>query len=322
MQILRHENGIRPENRGGVVVIGNFDGVHRGHAAVIARGRAIARSRGIDLIVLTFEPHPRQFFAPDAPPFRLTSLRSKALLLEDEGVDILVALNFDQALASLSAGEFIDRILVRGLGAAHVVVGYDFAFGKGRAGTPETLSEHGKAAGFGVSVVAPAGDGHDVYSSTRIREHLRQGRPEEAASMLGHFWFIAGRVLHGDARGRQIGFPTANLGLGEYLRPKYGVYAIRASFEEGAWIDGVANIGIRPSFDGDVPLLEAHLFDFSGDLYDGHLTVAMTAFLRPERRFAGLDELKAQIAQDGDAARAALAAIPSWPGPIPRPLRG
>jgi riboflavin kinase / FMN adenylyltransferase len=315
MRIFRHDTAAAAE-RGAVVAIGNFDGVHRGHQAVIGEAGRLARAAGVRHAVLTFEPHPRRVFRPDDPPFRLTPFRAKSRHLEALGVDLLFTLHFDLAFAAKSAEDFIATVLVRNLGIRHAVVGYDFVFGHQRRGTPALLQARGAELHFGVTVVDPAGAaGGAVYSSTRIRELLVTGKPREAAALLGRFWEIEGRVERGDARGRTIGFPTANLMLDDYLRPAAGVYAVRAGIEEGGrtlWHDGVANLGRRPTFGGSDLRLEAHLFDFDRDIYGRHLRIAVIEHLRPERKFPGIDALKAQIAADAAQARAVLKELPPF----------
>ena len=309
MRILRHATAAG-EDRGAVLAIGNFDGVHLGHQTVIAEARARARAAGARFAVLTFEPHPRSVFQPGTAPFRLTSLRDKARGLEELGVELLIAHRFDLAFAKKSAEDFVREILVEGLGALHVVVGYDFVFGNRRTGTPAVLRELGTRFGFGVSQVDPVTSATGaVYASTRIRDHLAAGHPREAAALLGRPWEIGGRVMTGDRLGRTIGFPTANIALGDYLRPAAGVYAVRVGIEEkGAthWHDGAANLGWRPTVGGRDLRLEAHLLDFAGDLYGQRLRVAFIDYLRGEKRFSGLEELKAQIAEDCAHARAML----------------
>jgi riboflavin kinase/FMN adenylyltransferase len=311
MRILRHPAVLEPADRGSVVAIGNFDGVHLGHQIVIGRSAEIARGLGAKLAVLTFEPHPFQVFHPEAPPFRLTPFRAKARQIEALGVYLLLVLPFDLEFSKVAADEFVRTLIVEGLKARHAVVGYDFHFGHKRGGTPDVLRQLGERWGFGVTVVAPLeAAGGTVYSSTRIRQDLAQGRAREAAALLGRPFEIEGRVEMGDQRGRTIDFPTANLRLGDYLRPAGGVYAVRVQIEEEAaprWRDGVANLGTRPTVGGTDLRLEAHLFDFGGDLYGKHIRVALVEHLRPERKFAGLDELKAQIAADAAQARAILA---------------
>ena len=315
MRILRHPAVLETADRGSVVAIGNFDGVHLGHQIVIGRTAEIARPLGAKLAVLTFEPHPNQVFHPEAPPFRLTPFRAKARHIEALGVDLLFVLPFDLEFSKVPADGFVQRLIVESLAARHAVVGYDFHFGHQRGGTPGVLRGLGERWGFGVTVVAPLeAAGGTVYSSTRIRQHLAEGRPREAAALLGRPFEIEGRVEIGDQRGRTIDFPTANLRLGDYLRPAGGVYAIRVEIEEETpqrWHNGVANLGTRPTVGGTDLRLEAHLFDFAGDLYGKHLRVALTEHLRPERKFSGLAELKAQIAADAAQARALLSAEPA-----------
>jgi len=311
MRIFRHHNDVPDIARGAVVAIGNFDGVHRGHQAVIGTARDLANEMGVPLAVMVFEPHPRQFFAPDAPFFRLSSFRAKVALLADQGVDIVYALPFDAHMAALTAPEFVSEVLIEGLGAVHVAVGYDFCFGKGRAGDITLLQYMGDMEGFGVSVISAQGDGEgaEAYSSTRIRDALTEGRVEDAAHMLGRPWFIEGRVLDGDKRGRTIGFPTANVALDGVVTPKLGVYAVEVEVEDGdhkGTYTGVANLGKRPTFNKKDVLLEVNLFDFAGDIYGAHLRVSLVGFIRPEQKFDGLDALKAQIAADADAARKIL----------------
>lgn len=312
MRILRH-HAATGDDRGAVVALGNFDGVHLGHQAVIGTAGEAARAAPAPFAVLTFEPHPRSVFQPGAAPFRLTPFRGKARHLGALGVELLVALHFDLDFARRSAEDFVDRVLVEGLGVRHVVVGYDFVFGNRRRGTPALLADRGAAQGFGVTVVPPVeSPSGAIYSSTRIREHLLAGRPGEAAALLGRFWEIEGRVERGARLGRTIGFPTANLGLDGYLRPAAGVYAVRAGIEEGErtiWHDGAANLGWRPTVGGTDLRLETHLFDFAGELYGRHLRVQLVEHLRPEQKFSGLDALKAQIAADCLEARRVLAAI-------------
>ena len=300
--------------RGAAVAVGNFDGVHLGHRAVIAKAGALAAKKEAPFGVLTFEPHPRTFFRRANGNFRLTPFRPKARLLESCGVDVLFVRRFDHALAAVEAEAFATAILAEELGVSGVVVGEDFRFGKDRAGDVETLRKVGAVKGYAVEIVAPVADsGGANYSSSAIREHLRAGRPEVAAGPLGRWWEIEGHVQHGAKRGRTIGFPTANLRLRNYLMPAKGVYAVRvaaARSGNGEWRDGVANLGIRPTVDGTQTLLEVHLLDFDGDLYGRGLRVALMAYLRPEQRFDGLDALKVQIAQDATRAREVLAVTP------------
>lgn len=312
MRIFRHYTDLPEDARGCVVAVGNFDGLHKGHQVVINEAGTIARAQKAPWAVMTFEPHPDLLFKPDMAPFRLTTMRTKSHMIESLGVDELLIQHFDKAFASLSAEDFVAEVIVKGLGAAHVVAGYDFRFGQKRMGDCDTLLHMGREKGFGFTAVPKVTDEDGiVYSSTRVRDHLRAGDVQGAEHVLGRPFELEGRVEHGDARGRDLGFPTANIHLGEFLRPATGVYAIRAGLDEGAettWIDGVANFGRRPTFhaDDDV-VLEAHLFDYSGDLYGKHLRVELVERLREEVKFSGLDELKAQIARDCEKAKEILA---------------
>jgi riboflavin kinase / FMN adenylyltransferase len=306
VRIFRHERA-PGSDRGMAVAIGNFDGVHPGHQAVIAA----ARRTGMPHAVLTFEPHPFSVFRPDAEPFRLTPLRVKARQIEALGVDLLFVLHFDLDFAKKTAEEFVDEILLRGLGARHVVIGYDFVFGNRRAGNPGFLLDQAKAKGFTVTVVKPveAPDG-SAYSSTSIRKHLVAGRPRDAANLLGRWWEIDGRVEAATGIGRELGYPTANLPLADYLRPAPGIYAAFAGIEsEGRtdWHQAAAYLGLRPTL-GSFPLsFEAYLMDFEGDLYGRHLRLALVERFRDDAAFPGLDALKVQIARDVAAARTVLA---------------
>ena len=325
MKIVRQFTHLPAAQRGAVVALGNFDGVHRGHQAVIARAAALADELESPLAVAAFEPHPREFFDPDGPRFRLTSFHSKARLIERLGVDIYYVLPFDAAMARRPAPDFVLNVLVRGLGVRHLVVGYDFAFGRARSGNVAVLNWMGLMEGFGVSAVEPVvrpgenGKTGEIFSSTRIRDHLKEGAPRLAADLLGHWWSIEGHVRKGDQRGRTIGFATANVDMGGYLEPRHGVYAVWVEVQDPPRAGetgppamtvyaGVANLGRRPTFNKDTVLLEAHLFDFSGDLYGRQIRVSFIEFLREERKFDGLESLKAQIARDCVAARAVMAA--------------
>jgi len=314
MRVLRHYDEFPTDLRGGAVALGNFDGVHQGHQVVIEAAAAAARSEPGDAPfgVMTFEPHPRRLFQPDAPPFSLSSLRTKARRIEDLGAKFLYVQHFDRLFSSHPAEWFVQEVLIKGLGVRHVVVGEDYHFGQGRRGNADLLRAMAADLGFKVTTVAPVtGPDGRVLSSTRVREAIQAGRMDEAAEVLGHPWEVEGRVEHGDARGRTIGFPTANLRLGDYVAPAEGVYAVRAGCDRGMqtlWYHGVANYGRRPTFDDTSPLLEVHLFDFDGDLYGQHLRVHLVAHLRPERKFSGLEALKAQIDADAQDARRLLEA--------------
>lgn len=311
MRIFRHFAELPDAVRGGVVALGNFDGVHRGHQAVIGKALDLARSWGVPGGVMTFEPHPRSVFIPDQPPFRLTPFRIKARLIEALSADFLLMQHFDKSFASHTAEDFIRQVLIEGLGARAVVVGHDFCFGKGRAGNVGVLRAQKEFETIAVEV--QGGEDGQAFSSNMIRQALLDAKPERAAQILGRPWEIEGRVETGDQRGRTIGFPTANLHLADYLRPASGVYAVRAGIDQGSetiWHDGVANLGNRPTFATQDVILEAHLFDFDGDLYGRHLRVALAGYIRPERKFDGLPALKAQIAQDCDTARSILSEVP------------
>jgi riboflavin kinase/FMN adenylyltransferase len=318
MKIFRHYNDVPAALRGAVVAIGNFDGVHRGHRALIAEAKIQAEARRSPLAVLSFEPHPQEYFKPSPESFRLTPLRAKARLLADLGVDALFALAFDAEMATRTPQDFVLNVLGTGLGISGAVVGHDFEFGRKRAGNLATLSYMGEMEGFTVTafdaVTAHSShekSGDEKISSTLIRQMLKQARPEEAARLLGHPWAVEARVEHGDARGRTMGFPTANMHLGHCLAPAFGVYAVRVNILEGdravSRHDGVANFGIRPMYQVNVPLMETHLFDFDGDLYGKYLSVELIQYIRPEAKFANLDALIAQIAADAAKARGILA---------------
>jgi len=310
MQVIRHYDDVQPALKGAVYAIGNFDGVHLGHQQVIARTRQIAEEKGAKTGILMFEPHPRQYFFPDQPFFRLMSFRAKARTLGQFGVNLIAALPFDKRLATMEPEDFIRAVLAEGLGASHVVVGYDFRFGKGRKGDGALLEKMSSELGFGVSIVDEVKKGEETYSSTRIREMLAKGEPRAAAELLGHWWTVETHVIKGDQRGRTIGFPTANLSLEDHVQPAFGVYAVKVEIEEGphkGTYNGVANVGRRPTFDKDDVLLEVHIFDFDGDIYGAHLAVSFIEHLRDERKFDGLDSLKAQIAADSAKAREILA---------------
>lgn len=307
MQVVHGFSSIPEDARGSVIALGNFDGVHQGHRHVIALARDLADETGGELGVALFDPHPRRFFAPEAPAFRLMSAHRRNLTLEALGVKRLHILPFDAAMAKMTPRQFVETVLVEGLGVKGIVTGADFRFGAGRAGSTGDLERLCAEHGIRTAFAELHGNGADKVSSTRIRKAILDGDMKAAETLLGAPWAVEGVVKHGDARGRTIGFPTANLTLGDYARPAYGVYAVRAGIEgETPARPGVANFGKRPTVDGATELLEIHLFDFAGDLYDKTLEVAFHEFLRPERRFDGIEALKAQIAKDAEAARAAL----------------
>ena len=315
MAVFRHTEDLPPEARGCSVAIGNFDGVHRGHRAVLAEAQAHAKALGTQAAVLTFEPHPRQVFQPEAPPFRLSSLRTKTRLLESLGMAHLFVRHFDSDFARIDADSFVTDILLGHLAARHIVIGADFRFGHKRGGDADRLRQRAAPAGVGVSALPPVHDAQgEVVSSSRIRGALRDGDPLGAAELLGRPWEVEGRVEPGAQRGRDIGFPTANLRLGAYLEPRHGIYAVRAGIDRGAatvWWDGVAYIGRRPVVAGEDVLLEVYVFDASPDLYGEHLRVRMIDFIRPDGPFESLETLKTQIVADCAAARDILARTPA-----------
>lgn len=304
MRVFHRHSDLPADARGASAAIGNFDGVHLGHQHVLD----LARREGAPLGVVTFAPHPREVFAPDAPPFRLMSPAARARRLEKLGVDLLFELPFRE-IAPLTADDFIEAVIARGLGLSHVVVGADFRFGKGRAGDVATLRAGGARLGFDVSVAALMGGGTPV-SSTAIRQALSEGRPRDAARMLGHWHRLEGPVLHGEKRGRTLGYPTANMALDGLHLPRLGVYAVLVDVADGPHAGsyrGVASLGVRPMFGENAPNLETYLFDFEGDLYGATLSVALVDFLRPEMTFDGLAPLVAQMDDDSARARAVLA---------------
>jgi riboflavin kinase/FMN adenylyltransferase len=309
MRIVRDWRGLSDADRGAAVAVGAFDGVHRGHQAVIAEARAAAARLGAPLGVVSFDPHPRRWFQPDAAPFRLMTVDQMAQALAPLGVDILYLLPFDGEMAGMSDAGFAEQVLAKGLGVRHAAVGFDFTFGKGRSGSPDALRTYGERLGFTVSVAGRIDDPDGLkLSSSAVREALKAGDMDRAAAILGRPFAIRGDVIHGDKRGRTIGVPTANIDLGDYMRPAYGVYAIRARLPDGRMFDGVASLGVRPMYALETPLLEAWLFDFDGDLYGQALDVQLIAWLRGEQTFDGLDALKDQIERDAAAARAVLSA--------------
>ena len=285
--------------------MGNFDGVHRGHQAVIAAAIARARGLGQPAGVLTFEPHPRDFFNPGEPLFRLTDEAAKLRLLAANGLDGTVVLTFDAALASLTAEDFVARILVGRFAVSGVVIGFNFHFGKNRTGSPDFLAAQGRKYGFAVDVVAPFELNGRPVSSGPIRDALAAARLDDAAALLGFPWFVSGEVRHGDKRGRELGFPTANLSLDAACGLRHGVYAVRVGLGDRRY-DGVANFGRRPMFDSGVVLLEVFLFDFAGDLYGRRIDVAFIEWIRDEAAFGSVDELVRAMNDDAAKARAAL----------------
>lgn len=310
MRIVRDFQFTEAQDRGASVAIGNFDGVHRGHQRVLEIARDQARAVGVSWGALTFEPHPRQVFQPDGPPFRLMSAETRAHRLEKLGSDILYELGFTAALSSLTAEEFSRDVLADGLGLSHVVVGADFAFGKARGGNAEILQKHGQQFGFDVTVADLLTASAIEVSSTAIRQALTDGRPRDASEMLGHLHRIDGPVIQGDQRGRDLGYPTANMSIAGLHPPKFGVYAVLVDVltgpNEGSY-RGAASLGVRPTFGVNSPNIETYLFDFQGDLYGENLSVALVEYLRPEETFSDLDALTRQMDADVERARAVLA---------------
>jgi riboflavin kinase/FMN adenylyltransferase len=292
--------------RGAIVALGNFDGFHLGHQAVVGQAIDRARAEGRPAIVATFDPHPKRYFQPATEHFRLTTLDQRQRLFGAAGADAMLVFNFDAALAGLSARAFAERQLIEIIGAGGVVTGNDFTFGKGREGDVMTLAALGADLGYSAEVVAPVTLDGEIVSSSRIRQYLREGDPRGAAKLLTRPFAIQGPVQHGAKLGRQLGYPTANMDLANYLRPAYGIYAVRGRLPDGRTLDGVANLGIRPSIEPPEELLESYFFDFQGDLYDQVLEVSLVDYLRPEAKFDDFDALKAQMAMDAARARTAL----------------
>jgi len=311
MQRLFHDQSIPDELRGAIVALGNFDGFHLGHQAVV--GRAVQRGahERRPVIVATFDPHPVRHFKPDTPPFRLTTLDQRERLFAQAGADAMLVFRFGAELAGTTAGDFVSQLLAMQLGAAGVVTGEDFTFGKGRGGNVEVLRELGAQHGIVAEAVAPVLLDGTRISSGRVREALQAGDPGIATRLLSRPFAIQGEVIHGDKRGRELGWPTANMELGNYLRPAYGIYAVRVTLDAhgkngGREHAGVASLGVRPTFDPPRELLEAVLFDFDGDLYGRTIEVALHHYLRPEMKFDRIEALKAQMDKDAEEARRLL----------------
>ncbi len=299
---------ILPERfRGGVAALGNFDGFHAGHQAVVGRALALAREREVPALVASFDPHPARLFKPELAPFALTMVSQRMDLLAAFGIDATVMIPFTRELAALSAADFVNQWLVRRLGLTGVVTGGDFTFGKGRSGDVAELAALGETHGFTAEVVAPVADAGGTISSSRVRALLQGADPAAAAALLTRPFTIRGLVEHGAKLGRTLGFPTANVRLGDYQRPAYGVYAVMVRLPGGKRVAGVANLGIRPMIEPPVELLETWLMDWDGDLYGKVIEVELVAYLRPEMKLDGLEALKAQIAADAEAARKVLA---------------
>jgi riboflavin kinase/FMN adenylyltransferase len=305
---LDHRDPVPGHLRGAILALGNFDGFHRGHQAVVGRAIALAKARGVPALVATFDPHPVRHFRPDAPPFRLTTLDQRERLFGAAGADAMVVFDFGAALASVSAEDFVGDWLGGHLGATGVVTGEDFTFGKGRGGNVEVLKLLGQANRISVEAVAAVDEDGEAISSSRIREALTAGDCRTATMLLTRPFTVEGAVIHGDKNGRELGYPTANIEMGNYLRPRYGVYAVKGRLGDGRVLNGAANMGVRPQFDPPKELLEPYFFDFSGDLYGQTIEVELISFIRPERKFDGLDALTAQMDLDCAEARRRLAA--------------
>jgi riboflavin kinase/FMN adenylyltransferase len=314
MQIFDRYRDIPAAAQGSVLSIGNFDGVHRGHQALLRVVQARARELARPAAALVFEPHPRQFFQPDKPHFKLTPLPRKLALLEQFGLDLAFVLAFDAEFAQLTAAAFVEGVLVAGLAVRHVVIGYDFRFGRKRAGDPEALQRAGLEHGFGVTIVAQVGGAGEVFSSSAIRAELAQGDVGGAAQMMGHWWRVSGKVIGGAGRGTGLGFPTANLKLPRDVALGHGIYAVRIHLGEHVY-QAAAYLGTRPTFDDGDPVLELFLFDFAGNLYGREIEVEFIEFVRPDAKFASIEALQEQMAQDTARAREILAAAPAAPLP-------
>ncbi len=307
MERLDGGSAVPERLRGGIVALGNFDGFHKGHQAVVGRAVERARAQGRPVLVATFDPHPVRFFRAETPPFRLTTLDQRQRLFAAAGAEAMLVFHFDAALASLPADQFVAERLLSLIRAAGVVTGEDFTFGRGRGGNVEVLKRLGEEHGLSVDAVAPVLAEGTPVSSSLIREALQAGDCETAAALLTRPFAIEGVVEHGDKRGRTIGYPTANLGLGNYLRPRFGIYAVRGRLSDGRVLDGAANLGIRPTFDPPKELLETYLFDFEGDLYGQTIEIELISFIRPEEKFDGIASLTAQMENDCAEARRRLA---------------
>lgn len=305
---LDHREAMPDSLRGAILALGNFDGFHLGHQAVVGEALAWAAAEGRPTIIATFDPHPVRHFRPDAEPFRLTTLDQREEIFASTGAEAMLVFHFDAAMANMPAEQWIETMLANHLGVAGVVTGADFTFGKGRGGSPALLASHGAQFGISARGVNAVHDEQGPVSSSRIRAALKAGDCATATRLMTRPFAIRGIVQHGDKLGRTIGFPTANLDLGTYLRPRYGIYAVTGLLPGGRIVHGAANLGIRPTFDPPVELLEPHFFDFSGDLYGQEIEVGFHHFLRPEAKFASLEELTAQMERDCEAARLRLSA--------------
>jgi len=307
MQRLTHDQPFPESLRGAIIALGNFDGFHLGHQAVVGRAVQWGAHERRPVIVATFDPHPVRHFKPDTPPFRLTTLDQRERMFAAAGADAMLVFNFGAELASTTAEDFVSKLLAGKFGAAGVVTGEDFTFGKGRGGNAAVLKELGAAHGIVAETVAPVLLDGQRISSGGVREALKAGDPGTAIRLLTRPFAVEGEVIHGDGRGKELGWPTANMELGNYLRPAYGIYAVRVHLDDGSEHDGVASLGVRPMFDPPQELLEAVLFDFDGDLYGRTIEVALHHYLRPEAKFDSIEALMAQMDQDAAEARRLLA---------------
>jgi riboflavin kinase/FMN adenylyltransferase len=307
MRVVTNWTGLEAACKGAAVALGNFDGIHRGHQRVIALAAEAARKAGTPFGVISFDPHPRRWFQPGAEPFHLMTVAQQARTFADMGVDFFYVLPFDAAMARMTDEQFAREVLAEGLGVRHVAAGFDITFGAGRTGDPEALRRYGQAFGFGVTIAPAVGDADEAkFSSTAVREALKAGHPDRAAAILGRPFAIEGVVVEGQKLGRQLGFPTANVALEDYVRPMLGVYATRTRLADGRIVAGVANLGCNPTTGLVDARLETWLFDFNEDLYGQTIETELVAFLRPEAKFEGIDIMVVQIAADAAAARAIL----------------
>lgn len=307
VRVVRSWRDLAASERGASVALGNFDGLHPGHCAVVNAAVEAAKRLKAPAGVISFDPHPRRYFQPNAEPFRVMSTNQLARALEAMGVEVLYLLRFDRTLAEMSDETFAKDVLAEGLGVKHVAAGFDVTFGKDRTGDGARLAAYGKRFGFGVTIVERMATIEGVkYASTEARRAIADGQPEEVEVILGRPFAIEGEVMKGDQRGRLLGFPTANVGLDDYMRPAFGVYAVRVRLPDGRVVPGVANIGRRPTVGGEDERLEVHLFDFNEDLYGQTIETELVARIRPEQKFESLDALKARIAKDANAAKSIL----------------
>ncbi|MDP3174075.1 MAG: bifunctional riboflavin kinase/FAD synthetase [Phenylobacterium sp.] len=306
VRVIRRWRDLPAADRGAAVAFGNFDGVHRGHQQVINDAKRAAETLGAPLGVISFDPHPRRIYQPDAPSFRLMKAEQQARVLAEMGVERLYLLPFDVQIGDMTDREFATKVLSAGLGVRHVAVGFDITFGKGRTGSPELMAEYGAELGFSVSAAEAVGDDGEKYSSTAVRAALREGRTDIAADILGRPFAIQGEVQRGRQLGRKFGYPTANVALDDYVRPRFGVYATRTRLPDGRWQAGVANLGVNPTVGEVAPVLETWLFDFDEDLYGQILETQLIAFLRPEEKFADVEIMNRQVMADAARAREIL----------------